>query len=594
VLKKKLVTNDSFIESLTNLWGHINLQRRLQIWLLFALMVSVSILEVIGIGAVLPFLSVLTAPERLFQSALLEPYLSHLGIANPDDLLLPISIIFALLSILSGCGRILLLWAFTRIAAAVGADLSSSAYRRTLYQSYSVHIGRNSSVVISGVSGKTSAVVGRVLMPILVIMNAFIMFFMIITSLLLIEAATALYAFFSFALMYIVIILITKKQLRLNGERVGREATQVQKALQEGLGGIRDILLDGTQEVYFKIYQEADRPMRRADANIQIIGGSPRFLVEACGMVIISLLAYTLAQRPEGIYTALPLLGAIALSAQRLLPILQQSYASWTLIRSSRSTLFDALELLNQPLPERSNNSVDSISFNNEIKIINLSYRYESSPKLTIDNISLSIKKGEKIGIIGTTGSGKSTFLDILMALLEPTDGKISIDGQELTPQNGYLWQKHISHVPQFIYLADAPIYENIAFGIPRSQVDMSRVIEAARNAQIDSVIESWQDGYQTLVGERGIRLSGGQRQRIGIARALYKRANVIIFDEATSSLDTQTESAVMDVINNLSDELTVVIVAHRLTTLKDCTKIIQLDNGVIKRIGNYIDIVKD
>ena len=223
----------------------------------------------------------------------------------------------------------------------------------------------------------------------------------------------------------------------------------------------------------------------------------------------------------------------------------------------------------------------------------NLTFRYEQdAPWVFQDGVSLSIPKGSRTGFIGATGSGKSTLLDIIMALLTPTSGNLAIDGVRIDEQNFRGWQGHLAHVPQAIFLSDTTIAENIAFGVPVEDIDYVRVREAAQKAQIAQTIDSWSDQYDTIVGERGIRLSGGQRQRIGIARALYKQADVIVFDEATSALDNNTERTVMEAIENLDDELTVIIVAHRLTTLKNCTQIVELDDGKIKRIGSYKDIV--
>jgi ATP-binding cassette subfamily B protein len=328
--------------------------------------------------------------------------------------------------------------------------------------------------------------------------------------------------------------------------------------------------------------------MRNAQANIQIVGGSPRFIIEAAGMILIAGLAYLLANRPEGIYSALPLMGVLVLSAQRLLPLLQQSYASWAQIRSSRATLVDTLELLNQPIPEHIDNSSNNlIKFNNKISIRNLCFQYQPEGKWVLKDVNFCINKGSRIGVIGKTGSGKSTFLDLVMGLLVPTKGNFYIDDQEITSENSRAWQRYIAHVPQTIFLADITILENIAFGIPYELIDRDRVKDVASKAQIAEVIEGLPNGYETFVCERGVRLSGGQRQRIGIARALYKNVDVIVFDEATSALDNQTERAVMDVIDKLSNELTIIIVAHRITTLKNCNQIIEIDNGQIKFYNN-------
>ena len=254
----------------------------------------------------------------------------------------------------------------------------------------------------------------------------------------------------------------------------------------------------------------------------------------------------------------------------------------------------DALELLDQPLPDYADQPATApVPFNKEISLQQISFRYSPKTPWVLRQLDLTITKGSRIGFMGVTGCGKSTLLDIVMGLLQPTSGEIHIDGQPITTGNQRAWQAHIAHVPQAIFLADSTIEENIAFGVPKDQIDSKRVQQAAHQAQIANIIEAWPKQYQTHVGERGIRLSGGQRQRIGIARALYKQADVIIFDEATSALDYETELAVMQSIEGLSNNLTLLIIAHRLTTLKNCTLIVELSNDGRKRTGTYQDIAR-
>jgi len=285
----------------------------------------------------------------------------------------------------------------------------------------------------------------------------------------------------------------------------------------------------------------------------------------------------------------------LALGAQRLLPVLQQAYSSWTAMCSGQAPLNDALVLLEQPLPTYAEEtSPTPIPFQNSIMIKNLAFRYAPQAPWILQGVDINIPKGSRTGFIGTTGSGKSTLLDIIMGLLQPTEGSLNIDDIHITSKNHSSWQMHIAHVPQAIFLADTTITENIAFGVQHDKINHERVRKSAEKAQISQTIEAWDQQYNTLVGERGVRLSGGQRQRIGIARALYKEANFIVFDEATSALDNDTERAVMQAIENLDDELTILIVAHRLTTLKNCTQIIELADGGIKRTGTYQEIVNN
>jgi len=587
------MSDQSISSLLKRLWYHLNRRRQIQFGALLLLMIFASFAEIISIGSILPFLAVLTTPNKVFAYPNAQPIIQVLAIDTPEQLLLPLTIAFALAALVAGSVRLLLTWASTRLSFATGADLSISIYRRTLYQPYAVHVARNSSEVINGIVTKASGVIYGIIGPTLSLISSTLMLVAILAVLLSVELVISLVAFGGFGAIYGTVIWLTRTKKIRNSKRIARESTQVIKSLQEGLGGIRDVLIDGSQSTYCQIYRSADQPLRLAQGSNQFIAQAPRFGVEALGMVLIAALAYVLTKQPDGIATAIPVLGALALGAQRMLPVMQLAYASWTSIQGGQVSLRDTLDLLDQPLPEYANQPPPTpLPLQREISLNQLSFRYGPETPWILKELNLSIAKGGRVGFIGTTGSGKSTLLDIVMGLLAPTEGTLAVDGQDITTGNQRAWQAHIAHVPQAIFLADSTIEENIAFGQPKSKIDRQRVIQAAKQAQIADLIETWPDQYKTFVGERGIRLSGGQRQRIGIARALYKKADVIIFDEATSALDNETEQAVMEAIEGLSDDLTVLIIAHRLTTLKNCTQIVELGDGGIRRIGNYQDIV--
>ena len=544
-------------------------------------MIIASLAEIISIGAVLPFLGILTAPEQVYQHALMQPVIQILALTEPRQLILPLTILFITVALLAGVIRLTLLYAMTRLSFSTGADLSINIYRRTLYQAYESHVSRNSSEVIDGIITKTNTVIRGVILPTLNLISSIILLIGIMGALFAINPTIALSASIGFGMLYWIVIRYTKTHLKNNSKTIADQSTQMIKSLQEGLGGIRDVLIDGTQQFYCKLYRNADLPLRRASGNNLFISGSPRYAMEAIGMTLIAGLAYFMTQQEGGMVTAIPVLGALALGAQRLLPALQQAYASYSTIKGSKSSFEDVLNLLDQPLPEYADQPLpEPIPFTKEIKLNNLNFRYSEDSPWVLKNVNLSLKKGSRIGFMGTTGSGKSTLLDIIMGLLAATEGGLIIDNQTINNQNRRAWQAHIAHVPQNIYLSDSTIEENIAFGIKKELIDHQRVKKAAQQAQIAELIEEWKDGYQTFVGERGIRLSGGQRQRIGIARALYKQANVLIFDEATSALDNETERLVMEAIEGLGDELTILIIAHRITTLSECDKIIKIKNN--------------
>ena len=579
---------------LKRLWYQLSPGRQRQFVVLLILMLLASFTEIFSIGAVLPFLSVLTAPNRIFEQPAAQPIVQALRITQPNQLLLPITIFFASAVLIAGVMRLLLLWASARLSFVAGADISISIYRRTLYQPYAVHCHRNSSEVISGIWNKAGTAINMINM-LLTFIGSVVMLIAILFALLAVDTMVALTAFGGYGCIYGFIIHLTRNRLLINSQITAYESTRAIKSLQEGLGGIRDVLIDGSQNTYCQIYREADLSLRQAQGYNTFISSSPRYGMEALGMLLIAILAYSIAQQTDGISKAIPILGALALGAQRLLPVLQQAYGAWSNILSGQALLQDTLELLDQPLPEYADQlPAKPLAFRQKITLSNLAFRYSSESPWVLNNLDLSIAKGSRVGFIGVTGSGKSTLLDIVMGLLQPTDGKIEIDGEIITIKNNRAWQAHIAHVPQAIFLADSTIEENIAFGVPKDKIDRVRVVQAAKQAQIAESIEKWPNQYKTFVGERGIRLSGGQRQRIGIARALYKKADVIIFDEATSALDNETEQAVMHSIESLSKELTLLIIAHRLSTLKNCTQIVELGKGGIRRIGSYQEIVTE
>ena len=576
-----------------NLWHHLSHRRQKQFYLLVLLMIMGSFSEVISLGAILPFLGVLTAPEQVYQHHLMQPFIEALKLTEPKQLILPITITFIALTLLAGSVRLALLYVMTRISYATGAELSINIYRRTLYQEYSVHVARNSSEVINGIITKTGTAIG-VITSFLTLMSSIILLFGIIGALLVINMQIALIASIGFGLLYWMVTHYTRLRLERNSQIIADQSTLMIKSLQEGLGGIRDVLIDGSQNFYSQIYRNADLPLRRASGDNVFIAGSPRFVMEGIGMALIAVLAYTMTHQQGGINSAIPVLGALALGAQRLLPAMQQTYASYSSIKGAKSSLKDVIKLLEQPLPSYADQPhAAPIPFAKEIELNNLSFRYTKQGPWVLEGINLKLPKGGRIGFVGVTGSGKSTLIDIIMGLLPPTDGELLIDNQTVNDKNRRAWQARIAHVPQNIYLSDSTIEENIAFGIPKHQIDHQQVKKAAQQAQMTEFIEQLEDGYQTIVGEQGVRLSGGQRQRIGIARTLYKKANVIVLDEATSSLDNETEQAVMQAIEGLGRELTILIIAHRLTTLRGCDQIVSLDkkNNAIQ-ILRYEEII--
>ena len=579
---------------LARLWDHLGPRRRRQFVLLMALVLLSAFAEIVSIGAVLPFLTVLANPRLAFEQLFVASAARSLGIDSPEELVLPLTLAFATAAVVSGAIRLLLLRASTRFAFGTGSELSIEVYRRTLYQPYSVHVSRSSSQVISGITQKVGGTMLGVLLPMLMLISSGTAIVAIMLALLVIDPVVAVVATLCFGASYALITWRSRRRLKTNSLLIAREQTELVRALQEGLGGIRDVLLDGTQPVYCESYGRADRQLRRAQGANVFIAQSPRHSIETLGMVLIAALAYGLSRGPGGLATALPVLGALAIGAQRLLPALQQSYAAWASIAGNEGALHDTIQLLDQPLPaELSESPPAPLEFVRSIRFERVRFRYSADGPWVLDGLTLLIPKGARIGFVGSTGGGKSTALDLLMSLLSPTEGELLVDDEPVQGPRVRAWQRAIAHVPQSIYLSDSTFAENIAFGVPPETIDRDRVMQAACAAQIADFIESRPDRYDTRVGERGIRLSGGQRQRIGIARALYKRASVLVLDEATSALDNLTEQSVLDAIGGLDRELTILIIAHRLTTVRRCDTIVELERGVVVSQGTYEELLE-
>lgn len=585
--------NNAYHQSLfgliRGLWRHIDHRRRLQLAGLALLTTLCAIADVISLGAVVPLLTVLAMPEKLTSIPVVMSVSALLGLSGLRDLIIALAVTFALLAVGAGLLRLLYLRVGTQLAYSIGADIGGELFARLLMQPYRVHLGRNSSQVISDVT-QNSACVVTIVMAMIAVVNASLLLMTIIGALIYLSPVVAIGAVFSFGTAYGLVMIYFKKKIFHYGQVVTIEHARLLRAIQEGVGGIRDILLDGSQEVFVQAFKSADRSYRKAHGGLAIIGGAPRLVMESLGMAMIALLTAWMAMRGQSIFTLLPMLGAFALGAQRLLPALQQSYMSWSAMVGSQVAASRVLSVLadHSSLLGCHTEDVSSLLWERTISLRQVGFRYSDQDGWVLRSLDIVIEKGERIGIVGMTGSGKSTLLDILMGLILPVEGNLLVDNVVLSDENLSAWRKGVAHVPQVIYLSDASITENIAFGVPKSEIDVATVENCVKRARLNDFVKSLPDGLSTNVGERGVRLSGGQRQRIGIARALYKKASLLILDEATSALDNETERDVMGAIDDLGADLTILMVAHRVTTLSGCNRIMEIQNGNVILHATY------
>jgi ATP-binding cassette, subfamily B, bacterial PglK len=590
-MKIKNTRERGMLKLLSGILSHIGRRRTYQYVMLLFLTIIGAIAEVISLSAIIPFIGVLTNPSEIFSYELVSANAEMLGIYKPEDMLLPLTIIFSVAAITAGIMRLILLWVSIKLGNSTGADLSTKVFKIALNQPYSIHIDRNGSEIISGITQKVSAATG-VLVSFVIIVTASILFISILITLIVIDPVVALTVALTFGSFYFLIAWFSRSKLKNNSNKQAKEHTNGIRIIQEALGSIRDVIIGGLQNVYCNVYDKSVRSLQKSRGENSFINQAPRFIMESLGIVMIAVISYTLSANSDNTSLILPTMGALALGAQRLLPLLQQIYGNWSVIKGSQAELADVLSLLDFSIDISNNNDANQIYFQNKISINNVSFKHKGDDNYILKNINLVIEKGMSLGIVGATGSGKSTLLDLLMCLIDPYEGMISVDNQNLTEKYKKAWQRNIAHVPQDIFLIDATIMENIAFGETKNKIDINRVKEAASSAAIDSYIMDTPFRYHAIVGEGGVKLSGGQKQRIGIARALYKKANVLFLDEATSALDNQTEKEVIKSLESANNNLTLIMIAHRISTLQYCDNIVKLDKGNIVFSGSYDEYI--
>ena len=574
---------DSFFQTIKLLW-RLESIRRVQIAALIILMLFCAISEMLSVGAAIPFITILTNPDQSNELFLLGSILKFLNLKETNEIIIFVTIIFITIIFLAGIFRLLATISLQYMAATLSTEFSCIAYKHSLYQPYSQHLKSNSSEFISRILDKTQVVVYQSIIPIMNIIQSFLIL-ILITGMLIYVNPTATLIILSFLLgMYLLVIVLFKPVLERNGQTVNKIRPKLLQLLQESMGGIREIILDGSQNFYRKIFRESASKFFLSKERINITSQSPKIVIETLGIILFAFVAYLLLSRSGSINQHLPIIGALLFASQRVLPVINIIYSSWSLLKGYKSEVNDFIELLESPNEISSSEleNINELQLEESIEVSNLSFKYSAEGQTILNDISFKISKGESLGLIGLTGSGKTTLINFIMGLIDSKEGSLLIDGKEITNINKRSWQKCVAHVPQSIYLADTTIIENIAFGIPKEDIDKDKVIRVSKVAKIFDTINSWQDKYETTVGEEGVRISGGQRQRIAIARALYKNAKVLILDEATSALDVNTENEIMLNIDKLEYKPTKIIISHRENSLSSCDKLMKIEKGKI------------
>jgi ATP-binding cassette subfamily B protein len=585
------------LKSLKPLWDALSPKRRRQLLALQLLSIGAAIGEVANLGALLPFLKLLANPQQALEA--IGPIGTlFVGSVPIQYLLLALGIGFIVAATASTLLRVFTIRVQLKLAALISSDLGEKIFSSVLKLPYSWHLNHNSSTTMGYLTKDVDQVSASVQGLLVVIVN-FAIVILLGGSLIAISPSIMITLALILTGFYIAVFQFTRGALRADGIQLTENYQGSLQVAQEALGGIRDVLLDSTQKFFLDAFRNKNLLFRLAGASINTKAQVPRYLIEGFSIILIVALSIHLALSGQGIEKQLPLLGTLALGAYRLLQPLQQCFNGISGLQANQASLNRI-----KPFLTINNKSVHSISTYNQeyftkhsskplIQLQKISFRYNPKGPYILEDLDLSILSGERVAFVGSTGSGKSTCSDLILGLLMPTQGSVLTHGLNLhiDPSFVFYWQSRVAHVPQQIYLSDASFASNIAFGVPENQINHHRVRICAEQARIADVIETSPEGYSTMVGERGVRLSGGQRQRIGIARALYKQAELLILDEATSALDNRTEAEVMEAIEDLDRNLTIIIIAHRLTTVRNCDRIIVMEKGHISAIGTYQEL---
>lgn len=578
--------NESQYLGILFLIKNISNRRKCQLFLVLFLIIIGGFVELVGLGILIPFFKALTQPDSVIQAGPLKNFIQVLTTVELNPLAI-LAIAFLIFVWASTCLRIFIAWTCYKWTYGVGIELSARIFSKIINQPYLFHVQVNSSEILAGLT-KVHLITLEVLNPLLQAISSLVIFLFIFSLMMYVDPAITVIASAGLVAIYVFISLVGKRKLIENSEIIATSEIHRIQLAQESLGAIRDILLDNTQKNYVDRYKAIKYRQNTAALINSTISTAPRYLVEGVVLSGFALVAYIYSMQYGGLVVILPALGVLAVGAQKLLPLIQQLYSSWTVLSGNRTALLEINEFLSLKSDE-SESSAD-LSFERSLKLKNASFAYSGREGFILKNINLEISCGTRVGFIGSTGSGKSTLIDLLMGLIAPSSGELLVDDITLSGKNINSWRGMIAHVSQTPFLVDGSIIQNIALG--DHHASHNQVKDALRKAELFEFIESLPDGMHTRIGERGIKLSGGQRQRIAIARALYKKTKVLVLDEATSALDVDTENAIMDTVTKIGRQMTVLIIAHRTSTLSGCDILYGLENGVLKPI-EYKHLVK-
>ena len=564
--------------------------------LLIIMITIMVLLDMIGVASVLPFVAVLTNPSLIETNVILNTMfqnLSMFGIETNQEFLFALGVLVFMLLIISLVFKALTTYAQVQFAQMREYSIGKRLIEGYLHQPYSWFLSRHSADLGKTILSEVSTIVGQGISPSMELIAKGMTAIALITLLILVDPKLAFIVGFSLSAAYLIIFYIVRKYLNRTGEeRVTNNQLRFE-VVSEMFGAAKEVKVGGLEETYIKFFSNSAKIFARTQASSLIISQLPRFILEAVAFGGILLIILYIMAKTGGFNNALPVISLYVFAGYRLMPALQQIYSSFAnlvFVGPSVNKLHHDLKSLK---PFNENQDQEILTFNKTITLKNIHYNYPNASRTALKNISLTIPAKSTVGLVGATGSGKTTTVDIILGLLVAQKGTLEVDGKVITKQNARAWQRSIGYVPQHIYLSDDTVAANIAFGVEPKDINQTAVLKSSKIANLHNfVIDELPKQYQTTIGERGVRLSGGQRQRIGIARALYHNPQVLILDEATSSLDNLTEKAVMDSVNNLSKDITIILIAHRLSTVKKCDNIFLLENGELKNNGTFEELI--
>ncbi len=568
------------IKHISAIYGLLTPNERRRALLLLLLAIAMALVETCGVASVMPFLAVLGNPSLVETNPYLARAFELGGFADRNSFLIALGGVTLFLVVGAAAFRSFAQYAVFRYANMRRYSLSVRLFERYLGQPYEFFLGRNSAEIGARILSEVDQLVDGGIMPLVQMIAYGIVIAMLIGLMVLVDPSVAAVVTLVVGGFYAVIFLLSRKLLgRLGRERVIANQARFRTA-SEAFGGIKDIKLTGSEAAYLARFRVPAHAYASHKATNDTVSLVPRHLIEALALGGAIALALVLMLSRQDLGAVLPILGLYAVAGYRLLPAAQSVYNGLSRMRFNGAAVDAVVEDLKNTVAEGSGLASAPMPFHGAIRLDDVTYRYPGAARAALNGVQMEIAAGSAVGFVGATGAGKTTAVDLVLGLLAPSSGRILIDGVPLASDNRRAWQAKLGYVPQAIYLADASVAENIAFGVAGGAIDAAAVERAARMANIHEFVVSLPSGYDTRVGERGVRLSGGQRQRIGIARALYRDPPVLVFDEATSALDNATEAAVMEAVGALHGRKTIIIVAHRLSTTRGCDRIFTFVDG--------------